>query len=484
MPKSATHKAIKSIKWSFLSEIAKRFLAPIFFLILVRILSPNDFGIFGTITAVLLFVDTFAHLGLHQGLIRLSKKEFSKSASSIFWFLWLFSIFLYIILYLLAPYLSSFYHAIEIKKALRIMSLSLLFPGTVYWAYLQKEFIFKKIFLFSLFTSSVPGLVAIPLAMHNLGVWALVYGYLINSIITFLYIFKVTSWQPKFELDFSIILQAVKKNFWIIIENLSLWFFIYGEYLIVGRYMGTNILGLYQAAFSFLSLIFTIFIFHNIPITYSLFSKLKSNPIKLKETIIKITRLIIAVTLPLGIGIALLAKPISTIIFGGRWIGIDLVILLLGIRFAFSQFLLVMPEALRAIGRADINAKLGLLGILYSLPIYIFAARYGLKTFIVATILITLFDNIIIYSYVIKKILKLKFNFYFRPAFYPIISTILMGLIIYLIQKVSPNFSQIFGIIKLIILILIAIISYFLVLNFFQKDLIKLIFRTLKKALT
>ncbi|MGA2666609.1 MAG: oligosaccharide flippase family protein [Patescibacteria group bacterium] len=482
MPDKYIRKAIKSVRWSFLGELANRLISPFITLILVRILSPDIFGIFGAVMAIFLLLETFADLGITKALIRMDKKKFLKSADTAFWALISFSVFLYLIIFILSPLVANFYHTPIVKTLMRILALDSFLPGAVFSANLQRNFKFNKIFISGGLSLIIPGLVTIPLALLGYGIWSFVIGNLVSSLINFLYIFYVSGWRPKLNFKFNIAKSLIRSNFWIISENILLWFFPYGEFVIVGHYLGTQTLGLYQTAFSVLNLFFGIAIGHSIPVSYALFSKVRSDQPKLRNLIMKITQLIGTISFPLGIAISLLAQPLSTYFFGQRWLGIETIIAILGIRAAFGFLLVAMPEALRAMGRADINVKLGIIGMFYFVPFYLITIRYGIRIFALSTILIMLID-MLIFMIVINKVLKIKITFYINALKYPILGTAVMSAVLLIIKHflIYNNFA---GFLNLILTIILAVFTYTIILYIFQKKLLQSMLSIIKQALT
>lgn len=477
-----TRKAIKSMRWSFLGELANRIISPLITLVLVRILSPDVFGIFGAVTAIFMLLEAFADLGINKALVRMNKKKFSESSDTAFWTLICFSIFLYLILFLLAPTIANYYQSPIIKPIIRILALHILLPGAVFSASLQRNFKFNKIFISSGLSLIIPGLVIIPLALLGYGVWSFVIGSLVSSFIDFLYIIRASSWRPRLSFRFNIAKSLIRANFWIVSENILLWFFPYGEFIIVGHYLGIPTLGLYQTAFSFLGLFFGIAIGHSIPVSYALFSKIQSDRSKLRNLIMKTTQLVGSISFPLGFAISILAQPISTYFFGQRWLGIEVIIAILGIRSAFGFLLVAMPEALRAIGRADINAKLGIIGMVYFIPFYLFTIRYGIRIFAMSTIVIMLID-MLIFIIVINKVLKIKITFYFNALKYPILGTAVMSAIL-LVVKHLFTYNNLSGFFNLILAIILAVFTYIIILYVFQKKLVYSILSIIKQAFT
>ena len=79
-----TTKAVGSLKWSALTEIAARTAQPIIFVVLARLLAPTDFGVLATAMIVISFVQMFWDAGLSKALIQ-TKEVPENAAHVVFW---------------------------------------------------------------------------------------------------------------------------------------------------------------------------------------------------------------------------------------------------------------------------------------------------------------------------------------------------------------------------------------------------------------
>ena len=60
----------QAIKWSFLSEIASKAVQPLVFVILARLLTPEDYGVVASATMVISFSQIFWEAGMGKAVIQ------------------------------------------------------------------------------------------------------------------------------------------------------------------------------------------------------------------------------------------------------------------------------------------------------------------------------------------------------------------------------------------------------------------------------
>ena len=427
--------AIKSVKWTALGEIASRSVQPIVTLILARILSPADFGVVGVAMIAIGLAQIFQDFGLGKTLIQ-RETEVEKSANIVFWTNLTFSILIYLVIFLTAPLISIFFHEPKVIDVLRVLCFQIILFSliTVHQALFQRNFQFKQLFFIRLFSSAVPGFISIPLALYGFGVWALVFGTLIGAVVQVLLFWKFSKWRPQLSCDFQLAKQLFGFSAWVVSEAFLGWIIMCGDSIVLGHFLGVKELGIYRTGVIFLTLIFGIFFNPILPIAYSAFSRLQANQVELKQAFLKMTKIIASVALPLGVGIAVLSQPVSLIIFGQKWQGIEIVIAFIGIKDAVAWLVGINPDVYRAAGRPDINSKVHIIQLIWFLTAYILAAPYGLFVFCIARLTVAII-SMFLHMYISKKLLNIGWILFLKNINTVLTSTLISVLSIYFIKR-------------------------------------------------
>jgi len=476
-------KAIKSVKWTALSEIASRSIQPIVTLILARLLTPADFGVVGVATIAIGLAQIFQDFGLGKTLIQ-RETDVEESANIIFWTNLALSIVIYFIIFLSAPLLSKFFHDPKVIDVLRVLCLQIVFISliVVHQALFQRNFQYKQLFFIRLSSSAVPGFVSIPLALLGYGVWALVFGSLAGAFVQVLLFWKFSQWRPKISYDVKLAKQLFGFSTWVVLEAFLGWLIIWGDSVILGHYLGVKELGVYRVGVTFIMLVFGIFFNPLLPVAYSAFSRLQSNQEELKQTFLKMTKIVAFISLPLGVGLVLLSQPISLAIFGQKWQGIEIVIAIIGIKDAIAWLVGVNPEVYRAAGRPDINTKLLIAAVIYYLPVYIFAAPYGLLVFCTARLAVAIV-GMGLHIFVANRILGLRFTYLGGCIKEPLLSSLIIVIVLYLIGNFIGDIGGIEGLIKIFGMIFIGTTAYLTSLWLVRRELVLQFWRLTKEGI-
>ncbi len=465
--------AIKSVKWSSMSEIASYSIQPIVVLILARLLTPADFGIVGVAMIAIGLAKIFMDFGLGKTLIQ-RENQIVKSANIIFWTNITLSLLLYGIFFFSAPLLSKFFHEPRIINVLRVLCLDFVLFSivSVHQALLQRNFQFRQLFFIRLGFAIISGIVSIPLALLGYGVWALVFGTLAGAMVQILLFWKISPWRPLLNYDFQLAKQLFGFGSWVTLETFLSWLILWGDSIVLGHFLGVKELGVYRVGVTFLIFVFGIFFNPLLPVAYSAFSRLQSKREDLIQSFIKITQIMAFISLPMGVGLVLLAPSISSVVFGQKWQGIEIVIALIGIMHGIAWVVGINPEVYRAIGRPDINSKLSIAVVLYYIPIYILAAPHGLLIFCIARFIIA-FISLWLHFFVVNRILKLPFAYLSGCIKSPLIGSLIMAIVIFGEIKLFGTFYGFVGWVKMLGVIVTGGIVYLFTLRLIAKDFTK-----------
>jgi PST family polysaccharide transporter len=253
--------------------------------------------------------------------------------------------------------------------------------GSVQSALFVRDLAFRQLFWIKLETALVPGFFSIPLAFFGYGVWALVAGSLTGSLLNLALMWAKSAWRPRMQFDWYLAQELFGFGIWVVLESLGIWFYVWVDNLLVGKLIGIEKLGIYSIAWNINSILFSVALNSFFPVLHPTFSRLQGDIQTLKETFHKANMITISLGLPMGIALLLINQQFVSVFFGNRWQGLGFVLGVMGFMFGISCLVAVNPELYRAMGRPDVNSKLLLSTILYSLPVYLVTAPYGLEVF-------------------------------------------------------------------------------------------------------
>ncbi len=160
---------LNALKWSFLGELASKAVQPVVFIVLARLLTPEDFGVMAAAMMVIAFSQIFWEAGMGKALVQ-RQTDIEAAANAAFWINIALGILIASLLFLFAkPIARSFFQDERVTPVLQAMTIQVLLGAlsSVQTALLQKEMGFKKLFWVRFATVSLPGIASIPLALHG-----------------------------------------------------------------------------------------------------------------------------------------------------------------------------------------------------------------------------------------------------------------------------------------------------------------------------
>lgn len=161
--------------WRFLECCSSQVVSFMVSIILARLLLPEQYGLIAITMIFVALSEVFVTSGLGTALIQKSVYD-EIEFSTMFWASAVFSLLLYGILFLLAPYISVLMHTPQLTNVLRILGLRLPISAmnSIQQAYVSQQMIFKKFFFSTLSGTIFSGVVGLAMAYNGFGVWALV----------------------------------------------------------------------------------------------------------------------------------------------------------------------------------------------------------------------------------------------------------------------------------------------------------------------
>jgi len=378
---SSVHTALK---WSFLGELASKAVTPVVFVVLARLLTPEDYGVVAAATMVISFSQIFWEAGMGKSIIQYQGDR-TAAANAAFWINNALGLLVAGALVASSGLIADrIFHDPRVAPVLQVMALQVLLSASVsiHIALLQKDLNFKHLFWVRLATVAIPGLASIPLALYGMGYWALVAGTLAGQVFQVLLLWKTSAWRPRFAFDQRVAGELVRFGGWVAATALLAWFYLWADSLIVGIYLGSHELGLYRTGNAFVMMIFGVLFSPLMPVFYSFLSQVSSTPLRAENIFRNIMRLMAFVSVPLGSILCILSQQIGARVFGSNWEGIWLVLAIMSIAQSLAWCVSPFVEYYRGMGRPDLETKV----MVYALPIYLTAyllsAPFGLEVFL------------------------------------------------------------------------------------------------------
>lgn len=311
--------AIKGLGWMGGLKASTRVISYLRIAILARILSPEQFGVYGIAVLILSFLEIITETGINvffiQGEGKL--KEYISTA-------WLVSIMrgfvMAVIVALTAPLVAHFFNSPEVTRLLYIGSLIPLVRGFINPSIVRfrKDLDFKKEFNYRLVIFATEGVAAVLLALYTKEATSLIWGLLAGTFVEVFISFKYAKPWPRLEFEYKKFKKVISRGKYVTASWLADYLFRNVDDAFVGKVFSADSLGIYQMAYKFGSLPATELtdVFNRV--TLPLYAKI-SDVTEIKKTFKNTLLLIVSLSSLLAIAIYIFAPLIVKIFLGPGW---------------------------------------------------------------------------------------------------------------------------------------------------------------------
>lgn len=182
--------------WKMLEQFGSKGISMVVSIVLARILMPEDYGLIAIAAIFTGLSDILIDGGFSTALVQ--KKDIDEEDyGAVFTVSICIATFLYLILFITAPYVAGYYDQSELTLVLRIMGITFFIQAftAVRNGIVNRNMRFKELFMCNMAATLLSGIVGIVCALTGFGVWALVIQRLLQTLLLNLFLLFRVSWK-------------------------------------------------------------------------------------------------------------------------------------------------------------------------------------------------------------------------------------------------------------------------------------------------
>jgi O-antigen/teichoic acid export membrane protein len=369
----------RAVIWRSGSQIAGQIIAWASTFLVIRILTPEDYGLFALTQVMLMLFTLLNGYGLASAAIQRDKVT-RHELRQIFGLMLLLNGALALAQILCAPLAAAYYRQPMVADLLRVQSLIYLtipFSALAY-AQLARSMEFQRQAQVNLVSALIGAGVALGGALAGWGVWALVWAPIAMFTARALGLtIAARSWMwPSF--DFrgagSIAryggLMAVGQFFGFLQSQ--------ADILVAGRWFDAHLVGIYTTAL----LLTQIFNNKVVPplneVAFAAYARMQNDRPALTAGFTRSTRAIMVAAMPFFFGLAAVAEPLVLTLLGEKWREIVPLLLPLALAMPFWTLFTLLRPATDALGRPGIASGNAAVGALLMPVVFVVGAGWGI----------------------------------------------------------------------------------------------------------
>jgi PST family polysaccharide transporter len=448
---------VRGIAWTGSVKWAVQVLSWASTLVIVRHVTPADYGIVGSATLYLGLLTLVADFGIAAAVIRLRELPEAllkqlHGAASVLGFLGT------LVGLAVAMPLGWFFDSPPLPAVVATLSASLLIAGlrTVPLALMQRDLRFRDIAFVEAGQAVIGAAVTVTLAVLGWGYWALAAGSLVQAAVFTLLTLRAQPLglhRPRIaELRSPL---TISKH--VLVGQLSWWTYSNADFVVVGRVLGQSAMGLYLLAWEFASLPVEKITNIVTRVTPGVFSALQHDRAALRTRFLAVSEGIAMLTLPASWGLAIVAEDFVLVAFGTSWAGAVRPLQLLSLYVALRSVVTLLPQVLIAVGDSRVVARTSLLFVAVMPLSFIVGSRWGTTGIALAWVLAFPLLNVPLYRSVFTH-LEMTARQYLAALRSPIFGTLAMAALLVGVRPLIATVSV--PVVRLAITIGLGAISY------------------------
>lgn len=462
MDNIGARKIFTSFVWKFLERSTQGFQLVIQ-IILARLLEPEDFGVIALVTIFIAIANVFVQSGFNTAIIQ--KKEVDEiDLSSTLYISLIIAVLLYISLFIFSPNIAKFFDYQVLSPLIKVLGISLIFGAfnSVQIAIISRTLDYKKIFISSLISMILSGVIGIILAFLDFGVWALVWMQLANKGINSIVLFIVVRWFPKRVFNLKRVRSLFSFGSKILLSSLLDTVYMNLRSIFVGKFYTPDMLGFFNRGKQFPEFIATVVNGSIQSIIFPVLSHHQDDSSKVKYIVRSSIGLSSFFIFPIMFILAIVSEPLIRFLLTPKWLSCVPFMQVFCLSYALWPIHTANLQAIKALGRSDlylileiIKKVIGTIILLFTVRMSVYAMAIGLLISSLISLGVNTFPN--------KILLKYSYSEQIRDITPSLLLTLVMSIIL-----LSINIFELNYIIKMVIQILLGVVIYIFLAKIFK----------------
>ena len=469
-PQELVQKVMSGARWVAAIRLSAQTLSWLSTIIVVRFISPGDYGLNSMLEAPMELMMLLSTLGLDVALVQSRKLEKDQFQSAFGWLLAI-NFLLFLAYFFGGALLANYFNEPRLESLAKVLSVVFILAPfrAIPNALLDRELKFKSRAIVDLVAVITGASTTLILAVYGAGVWALVLGLILNRLVTAILLMVLHPWFVRPTLGPAAV-QMIALGGVVALSGALLMLSGTLVSLIAGPALGAHSLGIYAVAMQFALLPLSKFMPVINPIIFPAFSRLQGHPEQAGYYLDRALSFASIFLFPVMIGLACVASDFVGVVLGDKWAEAALPLALISLAMPFRMVTNFVRPVMNGMGRPDLNLKSSALMLAVLLPVIPLAMGYGVMGLAIVWLLV---EPVIAYATLVmsKKVIGISIAQMARNLLPPVTASAVMAAAIFLL-KLNANLDT--GVAELFLQVATGALAYVMTLwLFFRPQLIK-----------
>lgn len=355
MKKTSKASVLSNLLWRTMERFGAQGITLVVSLVLARLLDPETYGVLAMVTVFTSLMEVFMDSGLANALIQ-KKDADDTDFSTVFYMNILFSLVMYLLLFVAAPWIAAFYRMPELKAVIRVLGVMLLISGVknVQQAYVSRNMLFKKFFFSTLGGTLGAAAVGIAMASMGFGVWALVGQMLFNNFVDTVILWVTVPWRPKKLFSWDRFRTLFSYGWKLLVSSLIATLYGNLRQLVIGKMYTTDSLAFYNQGDKLPNLLVNNLNAAIDSVLLPVLAMEQEDVHRVRALTRRAIQVSSFVMWPVMMGLAVCSEPLVRLVLTDKWLPCVPYLRIFCITYAFYPIHTANLNAIKALGRSDI----------------------------------------------------------------------------------------------------------------------------------
>ena len=388
MAENLKAQTVRGVWWSFLERYSSQGMSFLITLFMARILTPGEYGLIGMLAIFMALGQVFIDGGFANALIQKDKRT-ETDYSTVFWINVSIGALSYILLFVSAPAIASFYNQEILEPIIRVYAINLVLTSlaAVNKVKLTIDINFKTQLKISLISALTSGITGIACALKGCGVWAIVAQSNVAAAMTAVLSFVFVRWKPSFVFSKESFRSLFQFGSKLLAAQIISTIYVNLYNLVIGKKYTSAELGLYTKAGLFGQMVSTNLTSAMTRVSFPVLSKVQNDNAQLMDAYRKFMAMVAFIVFPVALGICGMARPLIVSLITDKWIGCVPFIQILIFAYLCDGITIVNLNLLYVKGKSDVVLRLEIIKKTIAVIMLFIAVRYGIKAICLSQVL-------------------------------------------------------------------------------------------------
>ena len=469
MNESLAKKTVSSAIWTYIAYGLSKTANFLAYIVLTRLLLPDQFGILGYAMAFISVLDAMRDIGIGLAIIQ-RRDNIEEVSNTAFWLsigsntaFWLLSI-------VISPFVANFFDEPLVTFILPVIAFTFVINsfGSVHDALLQREMEFGKRVIPAFFNSMCKGIASIILAFMDYGVWSLVLGMVVGQIVYTIAVWFLVDFRPKLAFNWQLAKEIINYGYKIFLDSIFSAVQANIDYVFIGRFLGATSLGIYTIAYRIPELIIINLCIVVAQVLFPAYSSIQNDSEQLRKAVLSALRYVSIIVVPAGVGLALVSSAFIQVIYPEEYWAAIPIMAALSLYGLFLSISWNIGDLYKAIDRADLLWKTAFFELALLVPTLFYLAQISAFAVALGHAILAFFVSLIRLA-IAMNIIKLSIRETFGQFVPAAASALVMGIAVFTVGQLLAGTPTV---VILVGQLIAGAIAYPVTLWFFERDLI------------